>query len=300
MLKSITVINALGDVLKLDLWSPESSGYIVRKAGGLGPVKATINTSTLATMDGDIFNSARAGGRNVVLELGFLGSRDIAQLRRQTYQWFPLKGRVDLLIESDTRIYTTYGYVESNEPVIFDSVTGTQISIVCPDTYLMDADGDGRMSTYMYGVDPLFEFPFENDSLTAKTIIMGEARHIVEATVFYEGDSNPGLVVEMFITGTVVSPSIHNLQTLEKIQIDSTKIPGGIVAGDKITIVTEKGSKSATLLRNGASINILNSLGREINWFTLDKGDNLFAYTAVSGAPAIQAIITNKVLFEGV
>lgn len=42
MIKSVTVVNHLGESLKLDLASPEKSGFIVKSIEGLGPVKATV------------------------------------------------------------------------------------------------------------------------------------------------------------------------------------------------------------------------------------------------------------------
>lgn len=44
MIKSVTVVNHLGESLKLDLASPEKSGFIAKSMEGLGPVKATVNT----------------------------------------------------------------------------------------------------------------------------------------------------------------------------------------------------------------------------------------------------------------
>ena len=42
----------------------------------------------------------------------------------------------------------------------------TQISIVCPDPYFYSAGPDGTNTTIFYGVEPLFEFAFSNESLT--------------------------------------------------------------------------------------------------------------------------------------
>ena len=52
MIKSVTVVNHLGESLKLDLASPEKSGFIVKSIEGLGPVKATVNTTKMSTTDG--------------------------------------------------------------------------------------------------------------------------------------------------------------------------------------------------------------------------------------------------------
>ena len=59
MIKSVTVVNHLGESLKLDLASPEKSGFIVKSIEGLGPVKATVNTTKMSTTDGALYFDER-------------------------------------------------------------------------------------------------------------------------------------------------------------------------------------------------------------------------------------------------
>ena len=66
------------------------------------------------------------------------------------------------------------------------------------------------------------------------------------------------------------------------------------------SINTSKGDKSITLIREGVSYNILNCLDKNTDWFTLAKGDNIFAFTADSGVTNLQFRIENKVIYEGV
>ena len=65
MIKSIKVTNPKGESLVLDLFHPEKSGLIVRSISGLGPPKANINSTDLATADGALYSSARASTRNI-------------------------------------------------------------------------------------------------------------------------------------------------------------------------------------------------------------------------------------------
>ena len=74
----------------------------------------------------------------------------------------------------------------------------------------------------------------------------------------------------------------------------------GIVTNDTITICTVRGKKSITLLRDGIKTNILNSLGKNIDWFQLSKGDNIFAYTAEEGASNLQFKVISNIVYEGV
>ena len=86
--------------------------------------------------------------------------------------------------------------------------------------------------------------------------------------------------------------------------IDTDKLTSmtgkGLSAGDEIIVSTVKNDKYIRLLRDGIYTNILNCLNKESDWLELTPGDNLFAYTADSGAENLQFWVTNKTLFEGV
>ena len=167
MIKSVTVTNYLGDSVKLELMRPEKSGFIVESINGLGPSNASINTTEVSTNDGALFNSARLSKRNIVFKLLFMNTdtETIEDIRQKTYKYFPMKKGVTLLIETDNRLVSTTGYVETNEPNIFDSKEGSTISIVCPDPFFYSAGKNGTNETVFYGIQAVFEFPFENNSL---------------------------------------------------------------------------------------------------------------------------------------
>ena len=70
MIYSFTITNYLGDTIKLTLREPALSGFLIKSVTGLGPVKANINTTEVATNDGSKFNSARLTQRNIVFHSG--------------------------------------------------------------------------------------------------------------------------------------------------------------------------------------------------------------------------------------
>lgn len=305
MIKSFTVTNYLGDSIKLELRRPEKSGFLIKSVSGLGPSKANINTTEVSTNDGSTFNSARLNQRNIVFEFIFvetINGESIEDVRQKSYKYFPLKKNVDLLIETDNRIVKTTGYVESNEPNIFSSQEGTQISIICPDPYFYSADGNNI--TFFYGVEPVFEFPFSNESLTDPLITFGNIHLKTENVITYKGDAEIGVTIHIHAIGEAENITIYNTGTREIMRIDTTKLESltgsGIVAGDDIIIKTQKGEKSITLIREGKFFNILNCLDKRTDWFTLAKGDNIFAFTAESGITNLRFWIENKVIYEGV
>lgn len=307
MIYSIVVTNYLGDRIKLELGKPDVSGFLIKSITGLGPAKANVNTTEVSTNDGSLFNSARLSQRNIVLDMVFINTvygESIEDLRQKSYKYFPLKKSVELTIETDNRYVKTTGYVESNEPNIFSSQEGTQISIICPDPYFYSAGEDGNNITNFYSIDPMFEFPFSNESLDEPLLVFGEIQIKTEGVITYHGDSEIGMMIYIHAIGPATNINIYNTETREVMRINTEKISSltgkGIVASDDIVINTAKGEKSITLIREGVSYNILNCLDKNTDWFTLAKGDNIFAFTADSGVTNLQFRVENKVIYEGV
>lgn len=304
MITAVTVTNYLGESKKFELAFPEKSGFAVQKIEGLGPSKANVNVTEVSTNDGSLYNSARVNSRNVVLLLRFMPNPKIEDTRQESYKFFPIKKKVRLLIETDNRLCETDGYVENNEPDIFSKEETTQISIICPDPYFYSAGPDGTNTTIFYGVEPLFEFAFSNESTTGKLIEFGTIKNETEQTIYYSGDAEIGIVITIHAIGDVSNITIYNIGTRETMRIDTNKLKqltgSGMIAGDEIIISTIKGDKSITLLRNGIYTNILNCLDKDADWFQLAKGDNIFAYRAEEGMTNLQFRIENKTVYEGV
>lgn len=157
MINSITARNYLGEEVKITLneEAPEH-GLLLFSMTGLGPAKASVNTTDLVTSDGGLYNSARLDKRNIVIKFRFAGY--IEETRNLTYKYFPIKKELTLFIETDSKTLRTTGYVETNEPDIFSDKEGCTISIICPDPYFYIA---GTNYSRISGINELFEFPFE-------------------------------------------------------------------------------------------------------------------------------------------
>lgn len=163
MIKNIYITNNKEETLTVNISNYKNSGFTIRKIDGLGPVKANINTTPIVTNDGDLFNSARAEKRNIVLTLGFeimpeIGLNTIEDVRQKTYNFFPLKSLVKIQIETDNRELYTYGYVESNEPDIFSEDETCMVSLICPDSYFTSIE---ERNLKLDQLKSVFRFPFE-------------------------------------------------------------------------------------------------------------------------------------------
>lgn len=304
MIKSITVTNYLGDSIKLDLARPENTGFAIKSISGLGPGKAIINTNESATNDGGFYNSSRLPNRNIVITLKYLwtSTQSIEEGRHLSYKYFPIKKKVTLLVETDTRKAEIEGYVEANEPNIFSKDECADISIICPNPFFRSSENSNVM---MFStIEPLFEFPFSNESLTEDLIVMGGIKNLAEAVVMYDGDADIGATITIHAIGAARNVAVYNTGTREIMRIDTDKLTtltgSGIITGDDIVICTVKGQKSVNLIRRGVTTNILNCLARESDWFQLRKGENIFAYTAEEGLNNLELTIEHRTLYEGV
>lgn len=328
MIHSMTVVNHLGDSLEMVLTNPEESGFAITSISGIGAMKATINTTSLATNDGAAYNSSRGEVRNIVINLKYLWNPDIEYSRQISYKYFPTKQLVRLIFNMDHRSAYIDGYVESNEPDIFSERETGQISIICPDPYFRDYDFSGNNSVEFSIVEPLFEFAyldedvfpdgtpeeekyiFENNTddpeqPNKKMIRMSSVINEYEKDIYYKGDANSGMILTISITDVGVRNIIlYSYIDREIMRIDTDKIATAsgeaLKAGDEIIISTIHGSKSAYLLRSGIYTNILNAIDRDSDWLVLKPGHNTIGYSADAGIEYLRFTASYDVLYLGV
>lgn len=304
MIKSVTVTNHTGDSIKLELTRPELSGFAIVNIDGLGPVKANISMTDISTYDGGMYNSSRLGTRNIVFDIIFMNyyGESIEDIRHRAYTFFQTKTKVKLLFETSNRNLEIDGYVESNEPTIFSKQEGCKISVLCPFPYMYSVKEDNKVT--FSNIEPLFEFPFSNESLTDPLLELGSIKSVSEKVITYKGDAETGIKITIHAYGEVGSITIYNTGTRESMKINADLIDqllgSGIVANDEIVINTEKGDKYIRLLRDGVYYNILNCLDKNASWFQLKNGDNIFAYTAETGVENLKFTIENRVIYKGV
>lgn len=285
MIKSIKVTNPKGESLVLDLFHPEKSGLIVRSISGLGPPKANINSTDLATADGALYSSARASTRNIVFNLQFMFAPTIEDSRQLTYKYFPLKKLVKIEVETDNRSLETSGYVESNQPDIFSKEETTQISIICLDPFFYDPNPS---VTQFATVTPTFEFPFSNESISESLIEFGTINLDTRSTIDYVGDVDTGVLITIHALGSVSgSLTIYNVETQEKMVIDLAKIKTLIGkdygSGDDIIISTVSGDKYVQVLHDGKYTNAIAAIEKLADWFQVSVGRNIFNFTVTKG-----------------
>lgn len=306
MLKSITVINHRDEQLFLELSNPYDTGLIIKDITGIGPVKANINTTELAISDGSIFNSARATSRNIVFSFQLVEDKEtnlVETVRQRTYKYFPLKKMLTLIFETDNRIAAIQGYVESNEPDIFQKDETIQVSIVCPSPYFYTPDS----TIVLNGVESMFMFPFSNESLEEDLICMGNIVSSISMEYVYDGDVESGVIFYLHCMDHVEDVTVYNMLTRERMQLDTSVVRSitgsdqdGFIAGDDIYLSTISGDRYITLVRGGKEYNILPCIPKITDWITVQKGSNVFGYHAAIGKSNMSIEVHTNVLYEGV
>lgn len=301
MIKSVIATNYLGESIKMGIGDPDESGLLISSIDGLGPGESEISTTELAATDGAVYNSSRIVSRNIVINILFKGNPTIEDSRHLTYRVFPLKRAINLIVVTDNRALQIDGYVESNDPSIFEQQEGTSISIICPNPFFYSLSEDHILFS---GIEPMFEFPFCNDSLTEKLLIFSEIRDRYENVVYYEGDAETGVIINIHFLGPATKISIYNMITGDTMTINTDKLAtivgSPIQSADDLVISTITGSKRITFWRNGKSYNVLNCLERDSDWLKLDVGRNILVYVAETGSRNLQFNIEYYPLFEGV
>lgn len=256
-LSSLEVTNAQGSVLELPLEDPVN--YIIKNIEGLGPVNATLVSSSFANMDGAQYHSSRRETRNIVLTLGLepdYAISSVQALRDELYKFFMPKTPgtwkfhlFDKFTESvleQSRDRVIQGRVESCEPSIFTKDPAMDISLVC-----FDPDF----------VDPV-PASFEGLTLT----------DITDMSLPYEGTVDTGVIFTLVADHDFEAFTIfHHPPDGSLVTVDFSY---PILEGDVVTISSVQGSKYVKLLRAGVESSILYAISPQSGWIRLQPGDN--------------------------
>lgn len=301
MIQAVTITNNLGDSIRLDIFRPEESGLLIEEIDGLGPAKANVLFTELATTDGAVDNFSRLNTRELNIKLRFLVKPTIEDTRLSVYKYFPIKQMIKFEIETDNRNVYTYGRVEIDDPDIFSEKESVDITLLCPDPYFRD---NVTRELVFVSIEPYFEFPFSNESLTEHIIEFGEVKYETEKEVYYDGDDEVGVIIKFHLTGPVRGLGIMNSGNRAAITIDDEKIAKiageSFMRGDDLIINTIQGKRSATLIRRAKPYNVFNALNRPVNWLTVVRGINKFRFNAREGMRKVELEIDYDVLYEGV
>jgi len=268
LLKKLSATNSKGQVLELPL-EDIAGGFFVKEIEGLGPVKATLVSSSFANVDGEQFHSSRRDARNIIVKLGLdpdYGSGSVYHLRSQLYEYFMPKTEVKLTFEmfdkfsesvlDQFKVVDIIARVETFEPDIFAKEPGVVISMMC---YAPD----------FYEPEPVI---FSGMTVTDQT----------ESDLEYDGTIETGVVFRLLVNRSMSGITI--VHTLPGGHQHTVVVTHSLVSGDVLHVSSVVGDKYVRRTRSGTTISILYSLSPTSGWVELEPGVNKIRATA-SGAP---------------
>lgn len=264
-----------------------SEAYDVIKIDGLTPSGATINTSSVAGLDGTRFNSASIAQRNLVIYLNI--KSPVEENRQQLYKYFRVKRKCKIYFKNQNRDVFIEGYVETFEADLFGMTQQPQISIICPEPFFKAVD---EILVEFSNTLALFEFPF---SIPEEGI---EFSRIESMTTKYinAGDIETGAIITLSaLSNQILNPIIYNRTSNEffKLAVDLSE-------GDTLVINTNKGEKSVKLIKSGVETNLLNKITSGSTWLQFQPGVNEISYDADEGAANLKVNVAIAQKYGGV
>jgi phage-related protein len=279
----LIVENETGNQLELT----NNRAYDILEIAGTNPPPAAINTVNVAGMDGSRFNSSRVEQRNIVITLNI--QQPIEVNRLNLYKFFRAKRWVKLYYRNSHRNVYIEGYVESFENNPWSQLQQPQISIICPQPFWLATT---KKSVNFSKSNALFEFPF---SIPSEGIEFSTLEQIATATVDVGEAETGGIIYFYATTNQILNPKIYNNTTQEFFGLDFD-----MYQGDLITVNTQKGEKSVTLLRDGVTSNILDDRTEGSTWLQFTAGLNELSIDADEGVENLKASLSVVQKFEGV
>lgn len=271
MLTRVDVTNVTGGTLALPM-AASSPGYIIKEIDGLGPVKATLTSTSLAQVDGAQLQGSRRDTRNITAKLGFAPdykTNTIQALRQNLYGYLLPKANITLGFYMDGVLYaTTAGTVENLD-----------------DTSRFSIDPEMDLSVLCF--DPDFTAPAPivvNGTTVTNTTMSG---------ITYAGSSDAGLIFTLHVNTSLTSFTLYNTRpdnTSQKIDVTGLTL----ISGDVVTVNTMPGMKSVVLNRSGTKTSLLYGVDPSSTWFSLRNGTNLFRCTTSSAGIPYTVSYTQK------
>lgn len=272
----ITLIEARtlqGTLLSLPL-GDISGGYSVQDVDGLDPVDASIVSSDFAGTDGEQYQSASVGKRNIILTLGLetdYVTNTVRSLRKKLYNFFLPKKQVSLRFYDDEGLIVDIaGRIETCKSKLFTQEPQMEISVLC------------------------FDPEFVN---TTVSTVPGSTVNSTTSNLYqYDGDIQTGFTLTLNVNQTLTEFTVYN--TGEDGIVRSLDIQASLVSGDVVTISTVSGNKYVRRTRAGVTTSLLYGMTTQSEWVELYPGDNHFR-VYITGATPMPYTIAYTELYGG-
>jgi hypothetical protein len=251
VLNKVDVTNRKGDVLSLEM-EENDSGYQINTIDGLDPVPANLVSTSYANTDGEQFQSAKRGARNVKIKLDldpdFIDDT-YTSLRQGLYSFFMPKSQISMRFYMSTGLYVDIiGYVEEMSSPMFQQDPNVDISIMC----------------------------FQPDFIDSRIVTI-EGLTVDDSTnteIDYPGTIETGTVLTLNVNRVLAAFTIYNMD--EAGNLSQLDFDGSLLNGDQLIISSLRGSKGITLIRASVSSSYLYGRSAQSSWIEFLEGLNEF------------------------
>lgn len=251
MLRKVDVVTRRGTTLSLDLFENDS-GYQVDDIEGLDPVKATLSSAPYAGQDGEEFQSARRGFRQIVLKLDLepdFVTETFATLRRKLYDYLMPTETVRFRLYLDTGLYLDIeGVVEDHSSPMFEEDPKVAVTVICFKPDLLDPN------------------LVEHSGSTVSTSTVENLN--------YPGSVPVGVVLTLNVNRNLAGFTMYH--TGEEGVLSQLDFSYPLINGDQLVVSSLKGAKGITLTRSGVSSSLLYGRSAQSKWIEFAKGINQF------------------------
>lgn len=271
-----------------------ASVYHTNEVSGLSDIRNAIYSTNSMGQDGDTYLGNRIQSRDIEI----VGS--IA--RRNKDEVVTLRRNLNHVLNPQIGATLTYEYGDfrrvigcrvDNAPVFPAKKKVLQeftVQLICHNPFWQDeAESKEDIASWVGGIE--FEIEIPDDT----GIEMGWREPSLIVNVFNSGDVKSGLRIDFRALGTVVDPSILNIDTGEFIKVNYI-----LEAGDVLSVSTYYGKKEVTLKTGVETVDAFRYLDVDSSYIQLEVGDNLFRYDAQNNVEGLEVSIYHNNQYLGV
>lgn len=264
--------NSRGDTVHI---GGDQSPFLLSLVGGLGDVQTEIRTQNNSFTDGSHYIASVFEEREIPVSFVIEGSEysEVSKRRIELTKCLNPKFGQGVLTYINDYITVSIHAVCETLPVYPDGTESRgrrfqkgEVNFICHDPLFFTERKRDDLGAWI----ETFEFAFEIPNDTGMQFGYKDPQSIVN--VVNEGHVETGMEIEIKASGSVKNPSVLNVNTGEYIKILKT-----MVAGEVITINTNRGVKTVTSSIEGK---IARKLDLNSTFFQLDVGGNLLKHDA--------------------
>lgn len=254
-----------------------------------GPVPGTHHSYKYVNQVGESITNTSLGMRSVSI-IGWVVAENedhMTMLKKklngyinpqETMRLFYSEYMIDFV--PDESVKYSASMAENNEVMCKFQIAGT-----CPSPLFSD-NVESRLA--FVTTEPQFHFPLIlSRELPEEGVVFGKRTESLIINLINSGSVSVGMKIVFKAKGTLVNPSLINVNTQERFTIIKA-----LVAGEEIEVNTNVGSKRVRgKIGNGDYINYFMYKDVESPWLQLEVGDNLFRYDAEEGIDNLDVFV---------